>query len=41
MIGVMSSQGMVPMLLLTVHGHIHHIDGVSTIVGPPVAPRLA
>jgi hypothetical protein len=35
MIGVMSSQGMVPVLLLTVHGHIHHIDGASTVVGGP------
>jgi hypothetical protein len=24
---VMSSQGMVPMLQLTVHGHVHLIDG--------------
>jgi hypothetical protein len=24
---VMSSQGVVPVLLLTMHGHIHHVDG--------------
>jgi hypothetical protein len=27
MTGVISSQGVVPMLLLTVHGHVHHVDG--------------
>jgi hypothetical protein len=27
MTGVMSSQGVVPMPLLTVHGHVHHVDG--------------
>jgi hypothetical protein len=41
MTGVMSSQVIVPMPLLTMHGHIHHVDGVSTVVGGPVAPRLA
>jgi hypothetical protein len=35
MTGVMSSQGIVPMPLLTVHGHVHHVDGASTMVGPP------
>jgi hypothetical protein len=32
---VMSRQGMVPVPLLTVHGHVHHVDGASTIVGGP------
>jgi hypothetical protein len=27
MIGVISSQGVVPVLLLTMHGHVHHVDG--------------
>jgi hypothetical protein len=34
---VMSSQGMVPMPLLTMHGPIHDVDGASTIVGAPCA----
>jgi hypothetical protein len=27
MTGVMSSQGVIPVLLLIVHGHVHPIDG--------------
>jgi hypothetical protein len=27
MIEVMSSQGVVPVLLLVVHGHVHHVNG--------------
>jgi hypothetical protein len=38
---VMSSQGVVPVPLLTVHGHVHHVDGANTVLGGPVAPRLA
>jgi hypothetical protein len=41
MIGVMSSQSVVPAPLLTVHGHVHHIDGASTVLGAPMAPWLA
>jgi hypothetical protein len=26
---------------LTMHGHVHHVDRVSIVVGAPVAPRLA
>jgi hypothetical protein len=35
MTGVMSSQGVVPVPLLTVHGHVHHADRASTVVGAP------
>jgi hypothetical protein len=35
MIGVMLGQGMVPVLLLTVHGHVHPIVGAGAIVGGP------
>jgi hypothetical protein len=35
MTGVMSSQRMVPVPLLTVHDHVHHVDGASTVVGGP------
>jgi hypothetical protein len=35
MTGVMSRQGVVPVPLLTVHGHVHHVDGASTVVGGP------
>jgi hypothetical protein len=42
MTGVMLSQGVVPVLLLTVHGHVYPIDGSECRSwGPPVAPRLA
>jgi hypothetical protein len=41
MIGVMSSQSVVLVPLLTVHGHVHHVDGANTVLGVPVAPRLA
>jgi hypothetical protein len=27
MIGIVSSQGVVPVLLLTMHGHVHPVDG--------------
>jgi hypothetical protein len=41
MTGVMSSQGMVPVLLLTVHGHVHPIDGSECRSwGPPWLPVL-
>jgi hypothetical protein len=48
MTGVMSSQGVISVPLLTVHGHVHHVDGASTVLGPcgslsflrvPRAPR--
>jgi hypothetical protein len=32
---VMSGQSVVPVPLLTVHGHVHHVDGVSTMLGGP------
>jgi hypothetical protein len=35
MTGVMSSQGVVLVPLLTVHGHVHHVDEASTIIGAP------
>jgi hypothetical protein len=35
MTGVMSSQGVVLVPLLTVYGHVHHVDRASTIVGGP------
>jgi hypothetical protein len=35
MTGVISSQGVVSVFLLTVHGHVHHVDGASTVLGPP------
>jgi hypothetical protein len=38
---VTSSQVMVPMFLLTVHDHVHHIDGASTVLGPPWLPTLS
>jgi hypothetical protein len=41
MTGVMSSQGVVLVPLLTVHGHVYHVDGASTVLGAPMAPRLA
>jgi hypothetical protein len=38
---VMSSQGVVPVLLLTVHGHVHHVDGSEYCGrGPPWLPVL-
>jgi hypothetical protein len=40
MIGVISSQGMVSLFLLTVHGHFHHVDGVSSVLRAPMALRL-
>jgi hypothetical protein len=40
MTGVNSSQGVVPVPLLTVHGHVHHVDGASTVLGPPWLPVL-
>jgi hypothetical protein len=42
MTGVMSSQGVISVPLLTVHGHVHHVDGASTVLGPlwlPVFPK--
>jgi hypothetical protein len=36
----MLGQGVVPMLLLTVHGYIRPIGGVGAAIGGPVAPRL-
>jgi hypothetical protein len=38
---VMSSQDVVLVPLLTMHGHVHHVDGVSTVLGVPVAPCFA
>jgi hypothetical protein len=38
---VISSQGVVFVFLLTVHGHFHHVDGASSVLGDPVALRLA
>jgi hypothetical protein len=35
MTGVTSRQGVVSVPLLTVHGHVHHVDGASTLVGGP------
>jgi hypothetical protein len=32
---VMSSQGMALVPLLTVHGHVHHVDGASAVLGGP------
>jgi hypothetical protein len=40
MTGVMSSQGVVLVPLLTVHGHVHHVDGASTVLGSPWLPVL-
>jgi hypothetical protein len=41
MTGVMSSQGVVPVLLLTVHGHVHPIDGSEcSSWGPSWLPVL-
>jgi hypothetical protein len=41
MTGVMSSQGMVPVPLLTVHGHVYHINGSEYHSwGPPWLPVL-
>jgi hypothetical protein len=37
---VMSSQDVVLMPLLTVHGHVHHVDGATSVLGAPVAPVL-
>jgi hypothetical protein len=31
---------MVSVPLLTVHGHVHHVDGVSTVLGAPWLPVL-
>jgi hypothetical protein len=41
MTGVMSSQSVVLVPLLTVRGYVHHVDGASTVLGVPVAPRFA
>jgi hypothetical protein len=41
MTGVMSSQGVALVPLLTVHGHVHHVDRGSTVLGVSVAPRFA
>jgi hypothetical protein len=41
MTGVVSSQDVVLMPLLTMHSHVHHVDGACTVLGAPVAPRLA
>jgi hypothetical protein len=35
MTGVISSQGAVSVFLLTVHGHFHHVDGASSVLGAP------
>jgi hypothetical protein len=40
MTGVISSQSVVPTPLLTMHGHVHHVDGASTMLGPPWLPVL-
>jgi hypothetical protein len=34
LIGVMSSQDVVHVPLLNVHGHVHHVDRASTVLGP-------
>jgi hypothetical protein len=42
MTGVMLGQGVVPMLLLTMHGHVHPIGGSGCRgLGVPMARRLA
>jgi hypothetical protein len=41
MTGVMSSQGVVPVLLLTVHGHVNPVDGNEYRDWGALAPRLA
>jgi hypothetical protein len=41
MTGVISGEGVVLVPLLTMHGHVHHVDGVSTVLVAPVAPCLA
>jgi hypothetical protein len=40
MTGVISSQGVVSVFLLTIQGHIHHVDGASSVLGALVALRL-
>jgi hypothetical protein len=41
MTGVISSQSVVPVLLLTVHGHVHHVDRSEyRSWGPPWLPVL-
>jgi hypothetical protein len=41
MTGVMSSQGVVLVPLLTMNSHVHDVDGASTMLGVHVAPRLS
>jgi hypothetical protein len=39
----MSSQSVVLVPLLTMHSHVHHIDGASTVLGSqwlPILPRV-
>jgi hypothetical protein len=40
MTGVISGEGVVLVPLLTMHGHVHHVDGASTVLVAPVAPVL-
>jgi hypothetical protein len=40
MTGVMLSQGVALVPLLTMHGHVHHVDGASTMLGSPWLPIL-
>jgi hypothetical protein len=40
MTGVMSSQGVVLVPLLTMHDYDHHVDGASTVLGAPWLPIL-
>jgi hypothetical protein len=41
MTGAISSQSMVLVPPLTMHGHVHHVDGASIVLGVPVASRFA
>jgi hypothetical protein len=41
MTGVMLGQGVVPVLLFTVHGHVHPIGGSESCGWGPMAPCLA
>jgi hypothetical protein len=41
MTGVILGQDVVPVLLLTVHGHVRPIGGCGCRVWGPVSPRLA
>jgi hypothetical protein len=41
MTGAMSSQSVVLVPPLTMHGHVHHVNGASIVLGVPVASRFA